>query len=98
VQCTRSLGLGYKLCVVIPVAGQRTHGTTLQALKATLGTEYVVDDCIVITVINHSSVSSAAEINQLLLDDCIVITVINHSSVSSAAEINQLLLSVIFCL
>jgi len=67
VQCTRSLGLGYKLCVVIPVAGQRTHGTTLQALKATLGTEYVVDDCIVITVINHSSVSSAAEINQLLL-------------------------------
>ena len=24
-QCTRSLGLGYKLCAVIPVAGQRTH-------------------------------------------------------------------------
>ena len=29
-QCTRSLGLGYKLCAVIPVAGQRTHGTTQQ--------------------------------------------------------------------
>jgi len=32
--CTRSLGLGYKLCTVIPVAGQRTHGTT-SALKVT---------------------------------------------------------------
>ena len=31
--CTRSLGLGYKLCAVIPVAGQRTHGTTFRALK-----------------------------------------------------------------
>jgi len=28
------LGLGYKLCAVIPVAGQRTHGTTFRALKA----------------------------------------------------------------
>ena len=27
-QCTRSLGLVYKLCAVIPVAGQRTHRTT----------------------------------------------------------------------
>jgi len=25
-QCTRSLGLGYKLCAVIPVAGHQTHG------------------------------------------------------------------------
>jgi len=32
-QCTRSLGLGYKLCAVIPIAGQRTHGTTFRALK-----------------------------------------------------------------
>jgi len=24
----RSLGLGYKLCAAVPVAGQRTHGTT----------------------------------------------------------------------
>jgi len=27
-QCTRSLGLGYKLCAVIPAARQRTDGTT----------------------------------------------------------------------
>ena len=32
-QCTRSLGLGYKMCVVVPVAGQRTHETTFRALK-----------------------------------------------------------------
>jgi len=34
-QCTRSLGLGYKLCTVVTDAGQRTHGTTFRALKAT---------------------------------------------------------------
>jgi len=34
-QCTRSLRLGYKLCAVIPVAGQRTHGITFLALKVT---------------------------------------------------------------
>jgi len=34
VHCTCSLGLGYKLCTVIPVAGQRTHGTT-SPLKVT---------------------------------------------------------------
>ena len=34
-QCTRSLGLGYKLCAVIPVAGQRTNGTTFRALNVT---------------------------------------------------------------
>ena len=34
-QCTRSLGLGYKRCAVIPVTGQRTHGTTFRALKVT---------------------------------------------------------------
>jgi len=34
-QCTRSLGFGYKLCAVIPVAGQRAYGTTFRALKAT---------------------------------------------------------------
>ena len=32
-QCTRSLGLGYKMCTVIPAACQRTHGTTFRALK-----------------------------------------------------------------
>ena len=31
-QRMRSLGLGYKRCAVIPVAGQRTHGSTFQAL------------------------------------------------------------------
>ena len=51
-QCTRSLGLGYKLCAVIPVAGQRTHGTTFRALKvtfqlATPGAESAVCDCLV---------------------------------------------------
>ena len=30
-QRTQSVGLGYKLCAVIPVAGQRTHGTTFWA-------------------------------------------------------------------
>jgi len=34
-QCTRSLGLGYKLCAVIPVAGQWTHEPTFRALKVT---------------------------------------------------------------
>jgi len=34
-QCTRSLGLGYKLCAVVPVAGQQTHGTTSRTLKVT---------------------------------------------------------------
>jgi len=52
VQCTRSRGLGYKLCAVIPVAGQQTHGTTFRALKvtsqvATLGAESAVYDCLV---------------------------------------------------
>jgi len=34
-QCTRSVGLGYKLCAVIPFAGQRSLGTTFRALKVT---------------------------------------------------------------
>ena len=32
-QCTRNLGLGYKLCAVIPVAGQRTQGTAFGRLR-----------------------------------------------------------------
>ena len=32
---TCSLELGYELCAVIPVAGQRTYGTTFRALKVT---------------------------------------------------------------
>jgi len=55
-QCTRSLGLGCKLCAVIPVAGQRTHGTTFRALKvtsqvATPGAECEVYDCLVSVVL-----------------------------------------------
>ena len=51
-QCTRSLGLGYKMCAVIPAAGKRTHGTTFRALKitsrvATPGAESAVYDCLV---------------------------------------------------
>jgi len=51
-QCPRSLVLGYKLCAVIPVAGQRTRGTTFRALKvtsqvATLGAESAVCDSLV---------------------------------------------------
>ena len=46
-QCTCSLGLGYKLCAVIPVAGQWMHRTTFRALKissqvATPGAESAV--------------------------------------------------------
>jgi len=49
----RSIGLGCKLCAVIPVAGQRTRGTTFRALKvssqevATAGAESAVYDCLV---------------------------------------------------
>jgi len=51
-QCTRSLRLGYKLCAVIPVAGQSTHGTTFRTLKVTSqvttpGAESAVYDCLV---------------------------------------------------
>jgi len=34
-QRTRSLGLGYKLCALMPAAGHRTHGTTFRVLKGT---------------------------------------------------------------
>ena len=49
-QRTRSRGLGYELCAVIPVAGQQTHGTTFRALKVasqltTPGAESAVYDC-----------------------------------------------------
>ena len=49
---SRSIGLGYKLRAVIPVGGQRTHGTTFRALKitsqaATSGVESAVYDCLV---------------------------------------------------
>jgi len=52
-QCTCCLGLGCNLYAVIPVAGQRTHGTTFRALKgtsqaATPGAESAVHDCVVV--------------------------------------------------
>ena len=52
-QRTRSLGLGYNLCMVIPVAGRKTHGTTFRALKitsqvVTLGAESAVYGCLVL--------------------------------------------------
>jgi len=52
-QYTRSLGLGYKLCAIMPVAGQRTHGTPFKALKVTsqvaaTGAESADYDCLFI--------------------------------------------------
>ena len=52
-QCTSSLGLGYRLCAVIPVAGQRTHGTTFRVFELTSqvttpGAESAVYDCLVV--------------------------------------------------
>ena len=52
----RCLGLSYKQCAVIPVAGQRTHGTTFRALKvtsqvATPGAESAVYDSLVVDVV-----------------------------------------------
>ena len=32
-QFTHSIGFGYKMCGVIPVASHLTHGTTFRALK-----------------------------------------------------------------
>jgi len=69
-QCTRSLGLGYKLCAVIPVAGQRTHGSTFRALKvssqvATSGAESAVYDCLVCLYEGSNLISR--------LDDCVSI-------------------------
>jgi len=51
-QCTSSLGIGYKLHAVIPVAGQRKHVTTFRVVKvishvATPGVESAVYDCFV---------------------------------------------------
>ena len=51
-----ALGLGYRLCAVLPVAGQRTHGTTFRALKVTSqvaapGAESAVYGCLVFVII-----------------------------------------------
>ena len=63
-QCTCSLGLGYKLCAVIPVAGQRTHRTTFRALKvisqlATPGAESAVCDCLLAKVLKFKPKTEA---------------------------------------
>ena len=71
---TRSLGLGYKLCAVIAVAGQRTHGTTFRALKvtsqvATPGAESAVHDCLVSSIIFENEIlliPGCGSSNQLL--------------------------------
>jgi len=47
-QFTRSLGLGYKLCAVIPVAGQRAPKVTSQV--ATPGAKSAVCNCFVANV------------------------------------------------
>jgi len=68
VTCTltaKNLGLGYKLCAVIPIAGQRTYATTFRALKvtsqvATPGAESAVCDCLVVVVVRKISMSDAS--------------------------------------
>ena len=52
-EAQRTHSHGYKLCAVIPVAGQRTHGTAFQVLKVTTqvakpGAESAVYDCLVV--------------------------------------------------
>ena len=78
-QCTRSLEFDYKLRAVIPVAGQRTHGTTSRALTvtfrvATPGAESAVYDCIVqmsigVFVVCTDASSSAAVRSGALCDE-----------------------------
>jgi len=65
-QCTRSLGLGCKMCAVVPVAGQRTHGTTFRALEvtsqaATRGAESAVYDCLIVSCCDVARVNEATD-------------------------------------
>jgi len=52
-----AFGLAIKMCAVIPVAGQRTHGTNFRALRVTSqvvkpgGGESAVYDCLVVIAI-----------------------------------------------
>jgi len=51
-----ALGLAIKMCAVIPVAGQRTHGTNFRALRVTSqvvkpGGGSAVYDCLVVIAI-----------------------------------------------
>jgi len=68
---THSLRLGYKLCAVIPVAGQRPHGTTFRVLKvtspvATPGAESAVYDCLVFTFSSWFSLHSAHRFMEII--------------------------------
>ena len=61
-QCTRSLGLGYKRCAVMPVLGQWTQGPTFRAFIVTsqvaaAGAESAVYDCLVIFPCSSSGIS-----------------------------------------
>ena len=92
--CTCSLGLGYKLCAVITVAGQRTHGSTFRMVRvtsqlATTGTESTVCDCLVFLVfvnISHGSVIRWRMRFVILMTDtwrikrCVIIIVVDLSS------------------
>ena len=54
------------MCAVIPVAGQRTHGTTFRALKVasqveTPGAESAVYDCLVWSFSTFSEPPASAE-------------------------------------
>ena len=60
-QRTRSLGLGYKLCAVIPVAGQRTHKTTFWALKVTSQVATANTGGGVVFIWHHKPVHGACE-------------------------------------
>jgi len=62
---TCSLGLGYKRCAVIPVAGQQTHGPIFQALKVTPQVAAVGAVCGLFydwLVFENSSVLGAAQV------------------------------------
>ena len=92
--CTCSLGLGYKLCAVITVAGQQTHGSTFRTVRvtsqlATTGMESTVCGCLVFLVfvnISHGSVIRWRMRFVILMTDtwrikrCVIIIVVDLSS------------------
>ena len=79
---TRSLGLGYKVCAVIPDAGRRTHRTTFRALKvasqmATQGRSLRYDcyDCLVfITAVSSAILLCGLSVCPLVTRRCYVKT------------------------
>ena len=71
-QCTRNLGLGYKLCAIIPVAVNAQWRTTFRALTVTFqvstpGAESAVYDCLVRGCTDHFNstfcLTSTSDIN-----------------------------------